>query len=97
MARDTSEFDYLSIEPAKYGDGVTVYGYGEYPKHSVNYGLPRKQFLDGFETVEEAQAAYPEAQEGAGIPHGWMPQTSPIPPADFDPMDAGEVWGEDDY
>jgi hypothetical protein len=45
-----------------------VYRYDTYPRGSVLEGQERRSFLDAFETLEEAQAAYPEAeyQEGSG-------------------------------
>ena len=52
----------LTIEPAKYGEGYTVYEWGTYEDSSVLAGQTKKQFLDGFDTLEEAQAAYPEAE-----------------------------------
>jgi hypothetical protein len=53
-----------TIEKAKYGGGFSVYEHGEFPASSVMAGQARKSFLEGFNTVEEAQAAYPEAVEG---------------------------------
>lgn len=41
----------------KYG----VYRYDEYPESSVLSGQERRTFLDQFDTLEEAQAAYPQA------------------------------------
>jgi hypothetical protein len=41
----------------KYG----VYEYGEYPRSSVLAGMERRVFLDSFETLAEAQKAYPAA------------------------------------
>jgi hypothetical protein len=40
-----------------------VYEYGEYPRSSVLAGQVRRQFLDSFETLDEARAAYPNASE----------------------------------
>lgn len=51
----------LTIERAKYGQGFTVYEWGTYGRNSVLAGQTKKQYKDGFDTVEEAQAAYPEA------------------------------------
>jgi len=50
-----------TIEPAKYGEGVSVYEFGRYPRSSVLAGQTKKQYLDGFDTVEEAQEAFPRA------------------------------------
>lgn len=40
-----------------------VYQYGRYPRSSVLGGQVRRQFLDSFETLDEARAAYPDAIE----------------------------------
>ena len=53
-----------TIERAKYGSGYSVYEFGVYPRSSVLAGQTRKQFIDGFDTLEEAQAAYPDADVG---------------------------------
>lgn len=50
-----------TIEPSKYGDGFTVYEWGTYERSSVLAGQTKKQFLDSFDTVEEAQKAFPDA------------------------------------
>ena len=39
-----------------------VYQYGVYPQSSVLAGQTRRQFLDSFPTLEEAKAAYPDAE-----------------------------------
>ena len=95
---DTSEFDYLTItanpHPHLLEDAVAVYAIGTYPAHSVLAGQTQRVFLDSFSTVEEARAAYPTAEEGGLPPRARVPVN---PPADFDPLDAGEAWGEDDY
>jgi hypothetical protein len=38
-----------------------VYEYGVYPRSSVLSGQTRRVFLDSFQTLAEAQAAYPGA------------------------------------
>ena len=43
-----------------------VYRYGVYPRHSVLAGQTMRIFLDSFKTLEEAKAAYPQAQVVAG-------------------------------
>lgn len=66
----------LTIEAAKYGGGFSVYEFGTYERSSVLAGQTKKQFLDGFDTLEEAKAAYPTAQEGfrdAGNTFGHLP------------------------
>lgn len=41
----------------------TVYEYDEYPSSSVLAGQERRRWLDEFDTLTEAQAAYPDAVE----------------------------------
>lgn len=41
----------------------TAYEYGVYPRSSVLAGQTSRTFLDSFETLEEARAAYPGAEE----------------------------------
>ena len=53
----------MTIETNEYGT-FSVYGFGVYPKSSVLAGQTRKTFLDMFDTIEDAKAAYPEAGEG---------------------------------
>ena len=74
----------------KYG----VYKYGIYPSHSVLAGQESRTFLNDFETLEEAQTAYPEAEvaDGSRYQKVFIPQT---PPDWFEPVDAGERWNED--
>lgn len=43
-----------------------VYQYGEYPRSSVLAGQQSRQFLDTFDTLVEAKAAYPVAVETEG-------------------------------
>ena len=67
---------------------------------SVLEGTNQKEFLDDFETKEEAIAAYPKAEVYAG----WVAadQLPLEPPAgyygsDGGFYDAGEYWSEEDY
>ena len=53
----------LTIEAGKYG-GFTVYQWGVYPRSSVLAGQESKTFIDNFPTLEQAQAAYPDAIVG---------------------------------
>lgn len=41
---------------------ICVHGWDTYPSHSVLAGQPMKCFIDSFESVEEAKAAYPMAE-----------------------------------
>lgn len=87
-----SEWDWVSIEPdVDRPGGVAVYGHGEYPDDSVNAGMPRRVFLDCFDSAELAREKYPDAQDEVGStkqPH----VMSEAPPAWFDPTAAGESW-----
>jgi hypothetical protein len=83
----------LTIEPSK-SFNYAVYRHSIYESGMLE-GEPRREFLDGFDTLEEAQEKYPEAELVHGstyvdyvIPH--------VAPPDFDPADAGERW-DDDY
>lgn len=93
MALDLSKFNHLTVEPAKYDNGVSVYGYGTYGPTSVLAGQTKKQYLDGFDSVEEALEAYPTAEVGGGYtPYN---DAGANPPSWFDPAYAGEHWDSD--
>ena len=91
----------LTIEPYNYNpatglqDEYAVYEHGEYPHYSVLAGQYRRSFVDSG-TLEEMKEKYPEAEvkEFSTKVSVTMSET---PPDWFDPMDAGEVWHEDDY
>ena len=57
-----TQIEYPSIgqtyNRAEYG----VYQYDTFPASSVLAGQVRRRWLDSFATLEEAQAAYPEAE-----------------------------------
>lgn len=76
---------------------VVVYKYGVYPRHSVLAGQTSKFAVEFFDTVEEARAAFPSAEERGYVRPEMLASVPSHPPADFDPLDAGEVWSEDDY
>ena len=61
----------MTIENGRYG-GFTVYEFSEYPRSSVLAGQTCKRFVKNFDTVEEAQAAYPEAEEGCRDAHNYF-------------------------
>ena len=92
----------LTIEPHTDGD-VVVWEHGEYPRGSVLAGQTRRSWVECFSTVEEALKEYPKAEvrtSTTGDPFARIYDDNPTPqtPPDwFDPMDAGEVWGENDY
>ena len=63
--RDISRYDYLMVlqDEARYGNNrYVVKGYDTYPSHSVLAGQTRISFIDSFDTLEEAQEMYPEAE-----------------------------------
>ncbi len=53
----------MTIENGKYG-GYSVYKFGIYNRNSVLAGQTFKQFIDNFDSIEEAQDAFPEADLG---------------------------------
>jgi hypothetical protein len=75
-------------------DRYGVYRYDVYPESSVLAGQERRSFLDSFKTLDEAKAAYPDAEFSApGYREIVIPHT---PPDWFDPANAGETWDEAD-
>lgn len=73
--------EYPSIGTTYCREEYGVYEYSTYPSYSVLAGQQKRVWLDGFPTLEEAQAAYPEAvaTEGCGFT---PPDLSGLP---FDP------------
>lgn len=69
---------------------------GVYPPDSVLAGQDFRQLLEPYSSLEEAQAENPEVEVDL---EGTRPETYiPVnPPEWFDPLDAGEVWSEDEY
>jgi hypothetical protein len=88
------EFDYFTISHAKHGEGFDVHGWGTYARSSVLAGQPRKAWIESYETLEAAQAAYP----GASMSSKWIePQVSlsHLPDPDLpDPMGDDEEASE---
>jgi hypothetical protein len=60
MMRNKRQYDYFTMSQNEYGQW-SVYGWGEYPAHSVLAGQPMKVFLDMYPTEAEALAAHPTA------------------------------------
>jgi hypothetical protein len=90
--------EYPSAGATYSHDTYGVYGYSTYPDHSVLAGQQRRSFLRDFPTLEAAKAAYPDASwDGAGSSGYVEPHIPVSPPEWFDPANAGEAWGEDDY
>lgn len=72
---DGRSFDYLTLRHGRgpFG-GIDVLGWGTYPGSSVLAGQTMKVFLNHFDTQEQAQAAYPQAE---GFTNAWTePQVS---------------------
>jgi hypothetical protein len=85
--------EFKRIEPGTYG-GYTVYLFGDYPQSSVNYGMLSKRYLEGYSTIDEAQAAHPDAEyDGCVVTVSKDP--GPIAPRWFNEADTGECWDED--
>lgn len=85
---------FHTIEPDHEHGDVDVYEHGEYEPWSVLAGQPRRSFRGSFPTVEAALAEYPGA-EVLGHRTTSVARVPDLPPADFDPADAGETWSED--
>jgi hypothetical protein len=91
---DSETYDYMHIlQEGEYE--FTVKGYGTYERSSVLAGQVKICFVDSFDSLEEAQAEYPEAQLSSGM---MEPQNT------FDhlpdgPDDGSLGWGSspDDY
>lgn len=86
--------EYHTIEPDQRGDGVWVVEHGEYPRSSVLAGQSRRALLQWFQTEEEAQAAFPNAEVlDHSTKNPWAgPMMSDVPEEWFDPLYAGEEW-----
>ena len=80
------------------GDEWEACGTKTYPRNSVLAGQQQEIPIEWYPTLEKAKAAHPAAYV-SDVPRyrGHRPMVSHCPPADFDPMDAGEAWSENDY
>jgi hypothetical protein len=63
MAKSPIQIEFPSVGQTYARNEYAVYEYGVYPRSSVLSGRTRRVFLDSFETLEEARAAYPNADE----------------------------------
>lgn len=84
----------LSIEFVH--DNYWLCARGTYDRSSVLAGEDYRQLQVPYDTLEAAQAANP----GVAVSDEGAPIVRELPtsaPSWFDPMDAGEAWGEDDY
>jgi len=76
-------------------DGYCLFGYGEYEESSVLAGQFRRARLEFYDAEEQAKKDTGlNVSESAAYVCARVPD---CPPEGWDPMDAGEVWGEDDY
>ena len=73
--------EYPSAGATYNRDGYGVYEYSEYPRSSVLAGQERRVFLNFFDTLEEAKAAYPNARQYGC---GYAPPSLEHLPADED-------------
>jgi len=76
--------------------GYNVYEHGEYEQSSVLAGQPKRTFVDGFNSLDEAKKAYPDAQvlEHSTKTDIRMPDVDPRPDLT---REFGETYHEDDY
>ncbi len=94
---------YQMIEPTSdqglinLGLEWSVYGYDKYPESSVLAGQRRRMYLNSFSTVEDAAEAYPDAELSQYSGKFPVAEAPVLAPEWFDELDAGEVWGENDY
>jgi len=90
------QIEFPSCGATYSNDVYGVYEYDEYPMSSVLAGQSRRTWLDEFDSLEEAQAAYPNAVfNDAGSSYQPL-NISRIAPDWFDESYAGERW-DDDY
>lgn len=75
---------------------VWLWGHGEYPESSVLAGQDRHRRIEAFDSMAEARKAHRDVEAGPG-PLAFPENLSELAPRWFDPADAGEAWGEDDY
>ena len=68
------EYDYIKLFSDEYGFIVKGYKEDGYPEHSLLAGGTRIDFLDMFDTKEEAIKAYPELVKDGEVQWGdrWL-------------------------
>lgn len=76
--------------------GFWVIEHGEYPQGSVLEGEYRRTRLRFYETLEDAQRDYPQAEVLDFPGFDIRPDLPHVAPSWFDPTIAGETW-DDDY
>ncbi len=74
------KIEYPSRGATYFSEEYGVYEYGTYEGYSVLAGQQKRTFKDSFATLEEAQAAYPDATyDGDGATHRVAPNLSHLP------------------
>lgn len=86
--------EYPSVGKTYSRNEYGVYSYGTYEASSVLAGQERRSALGSFDSLEEAQLAYPGAEWVDGSLYHEV-TVSQSAPDWFDPEAAGEVWSED--
>lgn len=61
--RNNIRIEFPSVGRTYAHNKYTAYEYGTYPRSSVLAGQVSRTFLDSFDTLEEARAAFPGADE----------------------------------
>lgn len=93
---DETVIEYPATGATYHHEAYGVYRYGTYEDWSVLAGQEKRSSLGTFDTLEEAQAAHPEASwqgEGScGFREVNIPETAPDW---FDEANAGERWTDD--
>jgi len=96
----TDKYDYITIEEKSHGatysneSGFTIYGHKPYERSSVLAGHMARCYLGHFDTLTEAQAAYPKAEVSGS---SYQPLNLSVPPAWCTPQyeaETGEVWDD---
>jgi hypothetical protein len=72
--KSNTRIEFPSVGRTYARNEYAVYEYGTYPRSSVLAGQMSRTFLDSYDTLEEARAAHPNAEERI---------LDPIPDEDF--------------
>ena len=95
--KDKNEIEY-SIYPSRDGANFEVAHWHTYEEGSVLAGQQQEVIDEIFSTVADALKGFPDAKvclKTFRCDH--KPSVPICPPRNFDYLDAGEYWGEDDY
>lgn len=91
---DEGSENYYTIEPEQDGT-FRVMEHGTYEESSVLSGRPKDAVVGFFDTIDQAQQKYPQADilEHKSISRFTSEDAMNMQaPSDFDPGDAGETW-----